>query len=150
MDALQRGRQAFQEQAWTQAVTAFNEAERDSPIEAEDLERLARALDLIGRDAESADAWSRAYHRRLERGEVRRAARCAFWLAMRLMALGEPARGGGWLSRARELLGDGSDCAEQGFILLPTALQTFAQGDPATAHELFSRAAEMGDRFNEP
>jgi len=151
MDALQRARAAFERQAWSEAYTHFVAADQSAPLEPHDLELLARAADLIGRDAESDGAWARAYRGRVERGEVVRAARDAFWLGQQLLHRGELARGGGWVGRARQLLADGRDCVEQGYVLLPLALQTFfQQGDPATAYGIFTRAAEIGSRFDEP
>jgi tetratricopeptide (TPR) repeat protein len=61
------------------------------------------------------------------------------------------ARGGGWLARARRLLDDGHlDCVEQGYLLLPAALQSMAGGDAATACATFGQAAEIGGRFRDP
>ncbi|HWD46902.1 MAG TPA: DNA-binding response regulator, partial [Actinomycetota bacterium] len=80
MDALDQGRSAFTRQAWADAVTRLSEAGRMAPLEPDDLERLAAAAFLTGRDAESAEAWARAHHELLARGEPRRAARCAIWL----------------------------------------------------------------------
>ena len=63
-----------------------------------------------------------------------RAARCACWLVFVLLNGGEFARAGGWLARARRLLDDGQrDCAEQGHLLVPDALQQAAAGDCAGA-----------------
>ena len=150
MELVRSGGAAFERQAWSEAYTQLMAADESAPLETEDLERLARAADLIGRDAESDAAWARAYRARLECGDVEGAARDAFWLGQRLLTRGEPARGGGWLARARELLADGRDCVEQGYLLLPSALQTLFQGDPATAHGIFSEAAEIGERHADP
>ena len=49
------------------------------------------------------------------------------------MLSGEFARAGGWLSRASRELEGQPDCVEHGYLLLPTAIQTFHAGDPATA-----------------
>ena len=84
---------------------------------------------LVGRDADSADAWARAHHGFLQRGDAARAARCAFWLAFGLLIEGEPARSGGWLARGRRLLDDGQhDCVEPGYLLVPVALRALARG----------------------
>jgi DNA-binding NarL/FixJ family response regulator len=149
--ALDRGREAFRRQAWGEAYAALSAADRESPLEPEDLERLAMTADLTGRAAESTDLWARAHREFLGRGETRRAARCAYWLGMGLiMNQGEPARGGGWLARARGLLDDGrQDCPEQGYLLLPEALRSLQEGEPGAAYATFSRAAELGDRFGE-
>ncbi len=107
-NALDRGRESFARQAWADAYAQLAAADREAPLEPEDLERLAMAAYLVGRDADSADAWARAHHEFLSRGEAERAARCAFWLAFGLLDRGELARGSGWLARARRLLDDGA------------------------------------------
>jgi DNA-binding CsgD family transcriptional regulator len=125
-------------------------ADSDEPLPPEDLERLATAAYLIGKDAESAEIWTRAHQEFLGCGAVARAARCAFWLAFGLMQQGERARAGGWITRARELLDNArQDCVEQGYLLLPIALQRVFAGDAAGAYGMFCQAAEIGDRFGD-
>ena len=149
-DSLNQGREAFLRRAWTDAYTRLLAADRDEPLPADDLERLATAACLIGKDAESTELWARAHQEFLRRGAVPRAARCAFWLAFTLLQHGERARAGGWLARARELLERAQQsCVEQGYLLLPTALQRVLAGDAAGAYEMFCRAADIGDRFGD-
>jgi DNA-binding CsgD family transcriptional regulator len=149
-DALEAGRSSFEAEAWGDAHALLTAADQRSPLEIEDLERLAQAAALVGRESESDDLWTRAHQECLRLEDPVRAARCAFWLGMRLMNSGEMARGGGWLARAHGLLeGEPRDCPEKGFLLLPRALQTLAQGDAETAVGIFARAAEIGDRFRE-
>ncbi len=150
-DVLDRGRESFQRQAWGDAFAQLTEADQESPLEPEDLERLAVAADLTGRDDDSADMWARAHHEYLRLGNAPRAARSAIWLGMSLLDKGEMARGGGWLARARRLLEETQeDCVEQGYILVPGALQSMYQGDLATAFATFDQAAKIGDRFGDP
>src|SRR5919199_492679 len=111
-----------------------------------DLERLATAAYLIGRDKASADAWARAHDEYVSQGDLTGAARCAFWLALELLTKGEMGLGGGWLSRARSLLEGHPECAEQGYLLVPVALGSLAEGDPAAAYNAFAAAADVGDR----
>lgn len=116
----------------------------------EDLERLASDAHLAGHDAESEAAWERAHQQYLSRGDVPRAARCAFWLALQLLNSGEPARGSGWLARAQRLLDEAElDCVEQGYVLLPVAIRSAMTGDAASAHALFTKAVEIGKRFGD-
>jgi tetratricopeptide (TPR) repeat protein len=116
----------------------------------EDLELLAKAAYLMGRDAERDEVLARAHQGWQRLGGAERAARCAFWLAFGLLNRGELARAGGWLARARRLLDDGQlDCVEQGYLLLPLALQRFAEGDAAAAYATFGQAAKIGDRFGD-
>jgi hypothetical protein len=85
-DALTRGRTAYARCDWTDAYTHLCGADHDTPLPAEDLEHLATAAYLIGKDAESAAVWARAHQSFLTRGEKTRAVRCAFWLAFGLRA----------------------------------------------------------------
>lgn len=150
-DALEMGRDAFARRAWDDAFAHLSAADRVRPLEPDDVERLATAAYMTARDAESADAWTRAHHAHQERGDVVRAARAAFWLGFQLMPKGDFARAGGWLARAKRLLDEGGhDCPEQGLVMVPLAAQTMFGGDAAGALALFEQAAEIGRRFKEP
>ncbi|HSM12710.1 MAG TPA: LuxR C-terminal-related transcriptional regulator [Thermoanaerobaculia bacterium] len=148
---LASGREAFERQEWTAAFARLAAADAIRPLEAADLERLATAAHLIGRDSESEQAWARAHQERLRLGEVERAARCAFWLAFALFENGESARGSAWIERARRLLDRSPrECVEQGYVLLPLALSKLFAGDVTGAHEAFSRSSEIAERFGDP
>src|SRR5215207_2181543 len=150
-DELDLGRASFGRRAWGDAYAQLSAADHDAPLAPEDLERLATAAHLVGRDADSSDSWARAHQAFVSRGDPERAARCAFWLAFWLMIQGERARSSGWLARARRLLDDGQrDCVEQGYLLVPIALQRLAEGDAATAYTTFAAAAAIGERFGDP
>jgi DNA-binding NarL/FixJ family response regulator len=150
VDVLEHARASFGRRAWRDAYAQLSSAERAAPLGLEDLECLAVAAYLVGRDADSAEVWVRAHNECLRRGDAARAARCAFWLAFGLLFQGEQVHAGGWLARARRLLEDGQhDCAEQGYLLLPVALRSIDEGDAQAAHTAFRRATEIGDRFGE-
>ena len=149
-DTLDRGRASFERWAWADAFDKLSAADRETPLAPEDLELLAKAAYLVGRDADRDEVLARAHREWLRLGGAERAARCAFWLAFGLLNRGELARGGGWLARARRLLDDGQlDCVEQGYLLIPLALQRFAEGDAAAAYATFGQAAKIGDRFGD-
>lgn len=150
-EILDRGRAAFDRSRWGEAFAGLSAADRDMALAPEDLERLAVAAHLVGEDEVSTETWERAHRHLLDRGEVERAVRAAFWLVFGLFNRGEVARAGGWLARAQRLLDDhGLDCVERGYLLVPVATRTMKEGDPATAHDIFGRAAELGARFGEP
>jgi DNA-binding CsgD family transcriptional regulator/tetratricopeptide (TPR) repeat protein len=149
-DSLNRGRASFARQGWGDAYAQLMAADREAALEAEDLERLAIAAHLIGRDAECADLWARAHHAFLSRGAAPEAARCAFWLGFNSLIEGEPARSGGWLARGQRLLDDGRhDCVERGYLLALQALRCMFAGDNATLHATFDQAARIGERFGD-
>jgi DNA-binding CsgD family transcriptional regulator len=150
-DALDQGRRSFEGRAWGDAYAQLSAADGHAPLEPEDLERLATAAYLVGRDDDGAAAGARAHQEFLSRGEVERAVRCAFWLAFALLEQGDQARGGGWLARARRLLDDAQlDCVEQGYLLFPGALQALVEGDAAAAGAGFAEVARIADRFGDP
>ena len=129
---------------------ALSEADRDGLLEATDVERLAIAAFLIGRDAENIDLLARGHQAFLAAGDPARAARCAFWLGFRLMDAGDQAQANGWLGRARRLLDDGGlDCAERGYLLLPTAIHHTITGQFDAARATFADAVAIGERFQD-
>jgi DNA-binding CsgD family transcriptional regulator len=144
------GRASFGRQAWGDAYAQLSAAGKEAPLELDDLERLAMAAYLVGRDEESTDIWARAYHECVRLGEPVGAARCALRLGTGLLLMGEMARGGGWLARARRIIEEGDlDCVERGWLLVPAAIQCF-DDDPTTAHATFGQAAEIGAHFGDP
>ena len=150
-EVLDHGRSRFESHVWADAYANLTAADGEEPLGAEDLERLAVAAALVGKDEASAEAWERAHLQLLEQDEVTRAARCAFWLAFGLFNSGEMARGGGWLARANRLLDEyGRECVEQGFLLVPAAFQTMEGGDPDSARSMFVQVAQLGERYGEP
>ncbi|TWD84319.1 LuxR family transcriptional regulator [Kribbella amoyensis] len=148
MDQLAVARQSFDRHNWTECYLTLSAADARTPLDADDLQRLASVAHLLGREPESLDAWTRAYGALAEAGAAPRAARCAFWLAFQLFNAGEHARGGGWLTRAQRLV-EGLDCGDRGYVLCAAAHQTLAMGDPAGAYAMFGEAMELGERFGE-
>jgi DNA-binding CsgD family transcriptional regulator len=145
-----RGRDAFSRRAWAEAVAELSAADRQTPLEPDDLERLATAAYLSGSDDASVEAWERAHHELLRRGDDLRAARCAGRLVFVLLLIGELARAGGWAARTRRLLDEGGhDCAERGYLLVAEAFQHAVAGDWPSARAIAARAAEVGDRFGD-
>ena len=143
--ALDGGRASFVRQAWGDAYAQLSEADKDAPLEPDDLERLAVAAYMVGRNEESTDIWARAHHECVRLGDLAGAARCALRLGTELSWMGEVARGGGWLARARRMIEEGDlDGVERGWLLVPAAIQCFDE-DPAAAHAHFSQAVEIGD-----
>lgn len=147
---LRRGRESFERLAWKDAYANLAAADRESALEAEDLDRLAVVAFLTGRDEESSEVLARAHRAWCARGEIGRAARSAFWLAFNMMHGGQPAQAAGWIARARRLLEDAAlDCVEHGYLLMPVALRHVGEGNIAAACAAFGEAAQIGERFSE-
>jgi DNA-binding CsgD family transcriptional regulator len=148
-DVLSAGRAAFERREWGDAYTGLSAADKEVPLELDDLEQLALAAYMVGRDEESTDIWARAHRECVRLGDPVGAARCALRLGTEFLLMGEMAQGGGWLARAGRIIEEGDlDCVERGWLLVPAAIQCF-DDDPATAHATFSRAAEIGARFGD-
>ena len=68
------------------AYHALLRADQATPLDVDDLDRLATAAYLSGRDAEFQRVLERLYRVHVESGDPARAARCACWLALLLVA----------------------------------------------------------------
>jgi DNA-binding CsgD family transcriptional regulator len=149
-ELLERGRAAFERHEWNDAFAALSLADQSRALDADDLERLSWSAGLTARDDEMLMTQERLYNARLDAGECLAAARAAFWLGFRLLALGEIGRSGGWLGRAQRLVErEGRDCVERGYLLLPAAQKHLSAGEFSEAHDAAARAGEVGERFDE-
>jgi ATP/maltotriose-dependent transcriptional regulator MalT len=147
-DELQMGRESYRRRAWSDAYHSLSLADRAAPIGVEDLELLAAAAYLSGREVDFHGALDRAHHAHLDAGDRVRAARCAFWSGLNFLLRGDTAQATGWLARAQRLV-EGHDCVERGYLLLPLAEQRLGEGNDAGAHAAAAGAAEIGDRFRD-
>jgi DNA-binding CsgD family transcriptional regulator len=144
---LESGREAYARWAWRDAFEALSRAERLAP---EDLERLATSAYMLGRDDEYVSALERAHRAHLAHGEPLRAARCAVWIGIILMLLGQTGRASGWVGRARRLVERaGGDCVERGYLLFPLMFEHEARGDRDAAIAAAAEAAAIGERFGD-
>jgi hypothetical protein len=148
---IEEARRAFDQREWARAYAQLAAIDEVATLGPDDLQRIAECAFLIGLDAAAEDAWARAHHAFVDRGEVAAAARCAFWIGSCWSLDGATSRGGGWLARARRLLEDHGlhDCPERGYVELPRALGELDAGDPRLARDGFVEAAEIGERFGD-
>ena len=149
LQAREDARAAFERGAWSEAYARLAALDGRAALEPDDLDHLATAAYLIGEDAASDEARTRAHAGFLEHGDVIRAARSAFWLVFALTDRpGQQAQAAGWLARAQRLLDEVTEpCVEQGWLLCASARQRVAQGDVVSAHALFAEAAQIAARF---
>jgi DNA-binding CsgD family transcriptional regulator len=148
--AVELGREHYAQKAWSDAHAALSAADRRAPLAAEDLELLATAAYMIGRQEEYFDTLGRAHRAHLDAGEGLRAADCALWIGVNLAQKGDMGRAGGWLGRARRLVErEARPCVEQGYLLIPRMFEQQMSGDPdgaiATAAEVMRIAEQFGD-----
>ena len=150
VDALARGREAVGRRAWTDAHRALSEADAIAPLGAADLELLATAAYMLGRDEEFLDR-PRARTPRAPRRRRRAACR-----ALRLLVGDEPLharregpRDGMARPRPAARRARGADCVERGYLLMPVVFRHEAQGEPEAAAAIAADAAAVGERFGD-
>jgi DNA-binding CsgD family transcriptional regulator len=147
---LERGRESYARQAWTDAYESLLAADRSSELAAPDLELLATAAYMLGREEDYFGVLERSYRARLDAGELLAALRCAFWIGVNLAQRGEMGGAGGWLGRAERLLDrEGPERVEAGYLLLPLVFRQVASGDFEAAAATAARAAAIGERFRD-
>lgn len=149
-DNLARARLSYGQRAWADAFAAFLHADQEVPLAAEDLDQLALAAYLIGRDEDYLRTLERAYQAHCNGGKCLRAARCGFWLGFRLLMRGETGRANGWFARAQRLVGgEAGKCAERGYLLLPMVEQQLDSAEYEAAYAIACEAATIGERCDD-
>ncbi|CAN5622937.1 LuxR C-terminal-related transcriptional regulator [soil metagenome] len=144
---LLRAREGFERRAWSETVAALSEAAARTALAPHDLERLAVAAYMSGRDDVATAAMALAHDGYLAGEEMRRASRSAFWLALWRLERGERAHASGWLALAeRAVQSAPAECAERGLLVVPVALRAVADGDVVGALALFDEMARIGSR----
>jgi DNA-binding NarL/FixJ family response regulator len=134
---------------WSDVHRSLTAADAESGLGREELEQLATAAYMLGRDDEYIAATERAHHAHLDAGDPVRAARCAAWLSLNLLQRGELARATGWRARAGRLLESAGDCPERGYVLLPVMVQGHIDGDHAASYAAATTATEIAERFGD-
>jgi DNA-binding NarL/FixJ family response regulator len=141
-NSVELGRQAFDGKDWAEARARLAAAEVSDP---DDLERLAVAAYLLGRDDESQAALERASRAAEQSGDRDRAARNAVWLGLSLFLQGEQSRASGWLARAERMMHDtGRSCAARGLMLVPRFLEVLSGGEVSVAEALAEEMIDIG------
>ncbi|MEV8097084.1 LuxR C-terminal-related transcriptional regulator [Kitasatospora sp. NPDC085879] len=147
---LVRGRACYTAEAWREAFESLSAADGAATVGADDLELLARAAYMLGRDEDYVAALERAHAGWLDAGDVPRAVRCAVWIGHSMLFRGHGARASGWFSLGERLLGaEGRDCVERGYLLIPVWLGQMGSGDWRSGRATAAEAAAIGERFGD-
>lgn len=146
-DALERGREAVGRRAWGDAFTLLSAADIAAALGVEDVERLATAAYMLGRDEEFERLLERAHLAHLEASAPRRAARCGVWIGISLALRGEMAPASGWFARARRIVDGEGDCVECGYLLLPVMMRQETGGELQAAEATAAEAIAIAERF---
>jgi DNA-binding CsgD family transcriptional regulator/tetratricopeptide (TPR) repeat protein len=148
LDHLHKAREAYERRAWRDAHKAFLCADEAAPLGADDLERLATAAYLIGRDLEFDGLIERLHRVHAEAIDPEGAARCTFWLALSCLFRGDMGQANAWIARGHRLVQD-RDCAERGYLLLLAAEQQLRSGHAGAACATATDATAIGERCHD-
>jgi DNA-binding CsgD family transcriptional regulator len=147
-DPIADARRAFDRQEWSVAYAGLAPAAEAGSLGFDDLERLARAAYMLGKQAVSIEATERAYHEAMRTENLAGAAKASFWLGYNLIQAGEMAPAGGWFARAERLLEeDGTPRVEAGYLLIPAGVGALQRGATAEGLATFEAMGEIADRF---
>lgn len=134
---------------WSEQYIQLSKAKLEHTINPKELETLATAAYLTGRDDECREILLQLHHDYLNQ-DIERALWCAFWLGMLLLMTGKHAEGSGWIARGERLLIENDkDCVVKGLLLIPAALAALSAGNIAKAQALFEEASMIGERFSD-
>ncbi|HWM72862.1 MAG TPA: response regulator transcription factor [Nocardioides sp.] len=147
-EVCERGREAFRRRVWSEAYADLAEADRAVPLAPADLDLLASAAYLVGRDDEGDEVSARGYRSWLATDQPRPAARRAAWLGIVLLLRGEGVRSGAWFARASELLDgiEGGPDPERGMVMVADAFERLGAGEVDAALALSTEVAAIGRR----
>ena len=144
------GRLSYEQRAWADAHEQLSRSDEEQPLGPDDLERLATAAYMLGRDDEYMSVLERAHRLHVENGDLLRAARAAFWLGLQLALRGEIGGATGWNSRAQRLVDRaGRDSVEQGYLVLAGGFAQAMESDWEAALETTRESAEIAERHGD-
>lgn len=150
-ELLRRGRRAGEAREWGTAHELLTAADSLDLLGATDLERLAFACYMVGREDEMVAHLERAHQLHLEAGATLPAARNAIWIGIDLALRGEAGPASGWFGRAARLVDrHGSPCVEAGYLLIPKSLGAAADGRYEQAAAAAQAAVKIGLEFDDP
>ncbi|MDQ4503143.1 helix-turn-helix transcriptional regulator [Sinomonas sp. ASV322] len=139
---LDDGRKLYDAQAWMEALTAFERAERDAPLPAADLTRYAFSAYLIGREQQCIDLLGRAFRGFLSENDGAAAARTAFWLAATHGTRRDAARSEAWGRRMAGIVDDEGLDAERALVAAGLSRLALESSDPADVRRALDLSRE--------
>ena len=136
---------------WLAEYTTLSGLAQQSSLSCAELERLAVAAFLTGRDDEVTGLRECAVDRYLADGDVDRAFRCAFWLGFHLENTGQHARAAGWLAKFERLISQDPGLFESpdGLLILGRAAGLMMTGRFDEALPLFEVSRAHAQRHGD-
>jgi class 3 adenylate cyclase len=142
-------RAAFAKRSWGRAHELFAAVAAERTLDAEDLERFAKAAYWIGAADGAISVREAAYEAFLARGDNARAAFCALTLQRQHASMLQDSLAAAWLTRAERLLVGADESTAHGYLAIAHADAARARGDLAEATTLVVRAVEISSRFDD-
>jgi class 3 adenylate cyclase len=145
--ALEEGRAAHARYDWPQAYELLSAADEESPLEAEDLARLAESAWWTARLDQAIRYRERAYNAYLRSGNDAQAAWIALDLVLDYVSKLKHKLAMAALRRAERLLASQPEGAVHGYLACVKGMIATSQGDFEGATALGRQAQELGRRF---
>ena len=147
---LGEARACVARRAWDRAYDLFTTIATTLTLDADDLDRFAKAAYWTGRSDRSISIREAAYAAYLERGDDQQAALCALTLRREHISNLQDSVAAGWLKRAEHLLEGRPESfadtsAADGYLAIAHADAARARGDFARALRLVDRARQIAD-----
>lgn len=150
IEDLAQAREAFERREWAASYEVLSRREPET-LAADDFARLATAALLLGRRNDCVQALQRAYAINVSAERPLSAVRCAFWLAMVLLELGEDAISSGWAARAERLVAEiPGEVVESGYLTFHRLYRAVFAGRFDEVARLAVKVLDYGERFDEP
>jgi tetratricopeptide (TPR) repeat protein/predicted Ser/Thr protein kinase len=147
---LDSARAALARQAWPEALKAFEEADSQTGLAADDLDRWATAAFWMNRIDVAIAARERSHAKSVKAGQSACAARTAIDLAHDNYYMGARSVCNGWLARAEMILKALPDAVENGWVArFKAQIAIEADQDLDTAWEHAKKALEIAERHDD-
>jgi len=127
--AVTQGLESLRDRKWGAAFSHLSAADKAASLTGDELEALAIAAHLSGNEAHALELLARIHQAHLDAGNIRRAARFAFWLGFIALNEGQQAQSHGWLARADRLLDGQGTCPDRKCF---TVLRPWFASNPRT------------------
>jgi tetratricopeptide (TPR) repeat protein len=147
--AVTQGLESLRDRKWRAAFLHLSAADKVASLTGDELEALAIAAHLSGNESRALELLARIHQAHLDAGNIRRAARFAFWLGFIALNEGQPAQSNGWLARATRLLEGQEVSPEHGYLLIPAGIRAARSGEIQAATSAFIRAEQLGKQFGD-
>jgi DNA-binding NarL/FixJ family response regulator len=149
-NAIEQARAAMARRAWARAFRAIAKADRARSLGPQDLENLAVAAYMLGRNDDHLQCMQRAHHAHQHARNLPRAARCAFWVGIDFALRGRSSHAAGWFGRAQRLAESGPhESVEHGYLLVPTLLSRAADEDWKGVTDVARKAERIAERHGD-